>query len=573
MASGPVIFIRNNLLDAKYFNLVDALITAKQLKPSFRLFIESFNTSILTAEYATNDGVCIRYFDACDMLVGKTDPDYQTNRELKLSKVTRYNRLKTLIELGFLEPTSKPDVVELYSSTKGKPVTLYQLVMPSSIANASQSQSGDTLYQHSSEYRAQRRQEHSHATNMTFGYMAKRLDKLGSMDILASIFNDCIRATNSIDAKVIEKEKVVPHPETKVQGKISITTSTSTANDAAIMVPDDMVLLNYFYSSINEHLISNIENLTFPFQNLFRFDARSVVLDFMLDDSGGNREWLDGAVKRIVTTKLNLRGDSKALWLFEKLGIVDEEGNPYQNTDINLLVKAGEKDIDRKLVDSAFKERSAARYFDLKLPWFIENQINDVLKARTENRLPNSYHPFIKMFTRSKDLLKGEEKGLIWLIIDFFAAKLPKPGFTYGPTPIASFLTTFNASITTKESALTVMKHLFLAMHNPRRLLYCSGWFTNSRNQPRFEDLFTLVDKKFLVRFVNVTKGYTKSTRLSRLEYTIHVVRLTDDEIKQCLERSELIQQDIQYAEDKVFIDLGEAIFARAKATARQYYL
>ena len=80
-----------------------------------------------------------------------------------------------------------------------------------------------------------------------------------------------------------------------------------------------------------------------------------------------------------------------------------------------------------------------------------------------------------------------------------------------------------------------------------------------------------MLDHKFLLEIENVTPGYTLTTRISNLRYQFRVIRLTEAETAECKERSSLIQKNIEYAEDGVFVPFANGIFARAQATASKY--
>ncbi|WP_039994785.1 hypothetical protein [Paraglaciecola chathamensis] len=575
--SGPAIFIPNQFLDSKYMSIIDGMIDAKLLKPSFRMFFNAMNTLCLVPEAKLDDGCFIRFFDVCDMVNGTADPDYKADRVIKVtSKVTRYSRLKTLLKLNTLaEYPNKQRVKEFNQSYDTKPAKVYVLQYPCIDSNQDNANINQTeKNQFTSNYRQARKIEEMHALNMDFGYFAKPLEQLGSMDILATYFNDCIRASNGITSKLIKKEKKVRNPETGKIGTLFIQTTTSTAEDAEIMLGDDMVLLNYFYSSINERLISNLTDPTAPFQNLFRFDKRSILVDLGLTDSGGNRDTLDASVSRVVNTLFSLESDSEGLWLMQKLGLVDGNGHPYSKAPVRLIEEVGQTDDAEAVeLDDLIKSRTSLRYFDIALPSFLERQINRSIQIWHESIAANTHQnlPTLKMFSRDKTLLLGQEKGLIWLINDHLSAKLARPGFSIGPVSLEAFLTAFNSSIITKTDVMTVKKLMFTSLHSQSFMLYCDEWHVNKRRQPRFMKLIAMLNHKFLLEIENVTPGYTLTTRISNLRYQFRVIRLTEAEIEECKERSALIQKNIEYAEDEAFVPFANAIFARAQATASKY--
>jgi hypothetical protein len=546
--------------------MINSLVKKKSLKPSTVEFVNAMNTACLRPTYANDHGFFISFNDCCEILRGWVDPDYKKPREFKLSsKSSRYYRLQKLIKSGLLTSYEKPADLE-YSGF------LYQLVMPRITISDAPTPSSDL--QLTSAYRKARKLEEQTALNMSFGYFAKPIEQLGSMDILATYFNDCIRANSAITTKFIKKEKVIRNPESKKLGHLMIETTTSSADDAEIMIGDDMVLLNYIYSSINEQLAQNFEQLSVPFQNLFRFDKRRLLLDAGYNDGGGNRKLLDKQLSRIVNTQFSLESDSEALWLMNKLGLVDGNGKPYSKAPIKLIEEAGELDFSssKEEIDVIFKERGSRRYLDLKLPSFLERQINrTILSYKEKVESSNSRLPILKMFNRDKKLLKGEEKGVIWLLNDYLSSKLARPGFAMGPIYLSQFLPLYNASLVSKKEILAITKHIFLALGHQRHLLYRDEWIVNSRSQPRLKKLYSMIDNKYLVAIDNVTQGYTPTTRISNIKYSIRIIRLTDAEVIQCQERNQLVNQDIAYSEDKIFIDTAEAIFDRAPITASKY--
>jgi hypothetical protein len=321
-------------------------------------------------------------------------------------------------------------------------------------------------------------------------------------------------------------------------------------------------------------LLSNFDELQTPFQNLFRFDKRSLLLDLKLSDSGGNRETLDKSVDRIINTRFSLSSDSEALWLMQKLGLVDGNGKPYSKAPVRLIEEVGQtEDSTSEDLDALFKARGSLRYFDLALPSFLERQINDTIKNRREKMASTSNRkvPVLKMFTRDKKLLSGEEKGLIWLINEHLSSKLARPGFSVGPVPLEKFFSAFSASVKSPDDVMNVLKGVFHGLHSDRHLLYIDGWNVNRRNQPRLKTLHAIIDSKLLVSIDNVTRNYTPTTRIRNLRYTFRAIRLTEDEVKECEERNTLVKQNIQYAEDVVFKSFTDSVFARSGITANKY--
>lgn len=571
--SGPVIFIPKNMIDDKYLSIVDAMIKMKAIKPSFKLLIEALRTATVSPDYSTDEGFFVRFFDSYALLKGKINPDYVKPKAMQVaSKVTMYRKLTALEEIGFIVKfTEQKKYENFFTLGKGKPPIIYTLAFPS-IGSEQESESNTTL-QFSSDYRIARKQEKIDALSMDFGYFAQPLEQLASMDILAAYFNDCIRPSKALVTKNILHEKSIKNPESGKFGKISIETTTSTSELAEIMIGDDMVLLNYFYSSINERLTSTIENISIPFQNLFRFDKRSILIDLGVSDSGGNREVLDAQVSRIVNTQFTLESDSESLWLMKKLGLVDGNDIPYSKAPVRLLEEVGQYDDGNSAsIDQIFKERGSRRYFDLKLPTFLERQINATIKQYNKKlEQGSSNQPILKMFNRDKHLLNGDEKGIIWLINDYLSSKLARPGFMTTTMPLAQFFSAFNAAINTKEHYMAMSRVLFNALGKQSHLLYRDEWIVNKRLQPRFLRLISLVDNKFLIDIENSTIGYSTKTRLSNIQYTFKAIRLTESEINDCKDRLNLVKEYIDYSEDNVFLKLAEDIFARSGITASQY--
>ena len=572
--AGPVIFIKNEIISEKYYAVLDSMVSKNLIKPSYKLIVDGLSTATLYAEHVVDKGFFVRFFDACDSIEGKTDPDYKKAKPIKLGKITRYNRLKDFQKVGLLQPFSDTRLVkQLYTGRANNKISVYSLVMPTMMNLGSVEKDVSEQIQRTSEYKAARKAESLEATQMDFGFANKPLEKLGSLEILATYFSEFVRPDQSFNAPVIQGKKKVRNPETGELGNLDVETASST--DSEIMVADDMVLLNYFYSSIQERLNAIKTTISAPFENLFRFDKREILLDFEQSDSGGTRDVLDRQVKRITNTKFNLEADSAALWLVSKLGLVDSQGKPYAKAAVRLLIERGEQiDATSESHNEILKSRKSRRYVDVSLPPFIENLINDSIKEWNRRGLEDANTenvPFLRMYDRDKTLLQNQDKGIVWILNDYLSSMLARPGFKHGPVDLVDFAKRFSHSILDKNAEKRIVQLILRAFTSSQSLLYCKGYIKNSRRIIRLKQVYALLDNKFILRIENTTPGYTETTKVNRVTYSLTAVRLDREQAHECADRNDLILKDWNYCEDDSFISFAKGVFEKADITAAKY--
>ncbi|WP_018984062.1 hypothetical protein [Salinimonas chungwhensis] len=572
--AGPVIYIKNDLINEKYLAVVDSMVEKRLVKPSFKLLIEGLSTALLYAVHVDDTGSFVKFFDACDAIEGKIDPDYKTERPIQLGKITRYNRVKELEKKGFLQPFIRQEYIrELFPGRGASRLKAYTLLVPSIMQLKPAQVEKSDFSQRTSEYKAARKVESENAAQMEFGFVSKPVEKLGSLQILATYFSEFVRPDHTFSTKKINGTKLLRNPESGEAGKLYVETVSST--DTEIMVADDMVLLNYFYSSIQERLNEIKNSIKAPFENLFRFDKREILLDFRQSDSGGNRDVLDRQIKRLTNTKFNLEASKEALWLIKNLGIIDSKGVPYSKAPVQLLHERGEQiEAKKEDQDEMVAMRKSRRYVDVSLPSFIENLINEAIRELEQRRLVTEKYdtvPFLTMYDRDKRLLENEDKGLVWILNDYLSSMLARPGFKHGPIDLIVFTTRFNRTIQSKDDEQRISQLMLRVFSNTNLLLYVDGWQQNARKNIRFKSMYSLLDNKFLVYIHNTTPNYSSKARLSRISYSITIVRLDQSEAHECSERNALIRKNREYAEDELFPSYGKSIIERADAKASKF--
>lgn len=552
---GPVLIITKDLINKTYFDVLDHMIKEKMLKPSSKLLIESFlNSYNILTDFIDEGHVYIRPFASFDMLIGKPNPDLKSNAPLKMSTPSKYKRLRELKDLGFITNHPKKNLPSFYQHETR--TVFYKLQFPT-ITLASHESLEQCIDHRSTEYKSARKIEAEMSEQLPFAFTSQ-LKEMGTYELLANFISTCIRPEKSVNLKTIKKEFPTSSPNKGETGVFKITTTTLETSE--IIVAEDMVLIDYLLSGIIEN-IKNQEPLQTPVENRFRFDFATILMDFDIDDSGGYREALSKQFNRIFATTFNIDACSKALWLMEKLGFVDEQGNPYDSVSIRFLTPIGQRSED-KLDDDVIdilKGRKVNRYIDVALPPHLIQQIN--------KSLGNGDRHLIPMFSRDKYLIQQKDSGLPWLLASFLSKHCPRPGFKHGPIELKSFCSGWMKAWEGKEEARRGVLSMLKMLLQQGRLLYVEGLTNNTRNQPRLNLLYAKIDK-FLIRVVNTTP---EKYQLNSIIYEFLAVKLSDAEIRESDDRIALVKEHSEYAQDEMYKKLGNNIIARADVVAGKY--
>jgi hypothetical protein len=575
---GPVLYIRNGIINETYFDIIDKLISNNIIKPSVRLFVEGMHASLLHPEHVTEQGIYVRFFSVCEYLEGRQNPDGKYSKPIQMSTNTRYSRVKNLQTIGVLDHYISK-LPEFYEKISRKRLSIYALQIPPTLGLLKKAEVIEEIKRsvvvRTSEYRSARRQESVDAANMEYGFSSRPLEQLGSLQLLASYLNECIRPDITFDKQLISGVKHIKQRGSQLPGTLRI--ETACTSDSSIMIADDMVLVNYFYSAIKERIFDNIETIKPPFQNLFRFDKRDVLLDLSKSDSGGERAALDIQVARVTGTKFTLMASDEVLWLMEELGFVDADGKAYPKVPVYLLHSVGEQKSENDTT-SLLDKRDSPRYIDLSLPPFIATQINQRLTKYIQRNLleegsGDKKHTIniLPMFVRDKNFLRGQDKGFVWLLNDYLSTMLARPGFKHGPISLNLFCSRWLKSVENVEDEKKLIHKMIKTLSNQERLLYIDDLIVNSRKEPRLRDMFSLLADKYIVRIKNVTGGYSNKTRLSSINYEFTAVRLDKHQIIDCGERSESVKRNVEYGQDEIFLNYGEGVIAKSDIVSRAF--
>ena len=534
--AGPVVFLNKNILKMNFSDAIDRIAEKSSLNQLHVLILKTCHTyAEIIPELTTTEGVFIRFFDICDNIEGKLNPSLKNPKPIKMSRNTRYNRINELIKIGFLN-NIQFKIPDFYQKSK---LSIYTLEFPDTLPQPNNEESKAGLVR-TSEYKKARRNEQIATEQMTFAFISKPLKKMASYTMLANYLNRCIRTTASVTKKTLQTEFQVPNPD-GVHGVISVTTSS--LDHAEIMLPDDMVLVDYIYSVIKERLQDNSENLIVPIENRFRFDISSICIDLGKSDSGGYRASIEKQIDRICATEFMISGKENAEWVMSFFGFVDKYDKPYSRVDLRLLRRLGVQndELDEES-QSILDKRASARYIDVAIPDFIINQIILALAAKQADIMP--------MFYRDKRLITENEPGFGWLLNNYLMSMLVKPGKVHGAVELDKFSERWMKTI---DNVDDLFKHNIIFLRfllTPDHLLYVNGLTVNARKQPRLRLLYSKVGK-FLIKVVNIRPDLQ---RLTKIKYEFTAIRLSDAKIQLYEERTKLVVSDIRFAEDESFL-------------------
>lgn len=551
---GPVMAITKGLINQTYYDVLDHMIEKNMIKPSSKLFIESFLTSYnILVDHVDDQNVYIRPFASFDMLVGKPNPDFNSKPPIKMAIPTKYKKIKQLQSWGMICEFPSEQIPDHYVEFKN--VSFYKLQFPT--LQLEEPVKTTTLDHRSSEYRKALKSEMEVTQQMPFAFADTQLQKMGSYEFLANFLNRCIRPDKSTTQKTINNEFNVPVPGEQVIGSLKVTTTT--LETAEILLAEDMLVVDYVLSVILERL-QNSEGITLPIENRFRFDYATILADFDIPDSGGYRDGLNKQFERIFATDFNIVSCPKTVWLMEKLGFVDSEGKPYDTVSIRLLSPIGQRndELSEEFSDM-LKNRKVNRFIDLSLPEHLIQQINKSLSIGQRILLP--------MFTRDKLLIQQKDPGIPWLLNNFLSQKCPRPGFKYGPVELKSFCKLWMKAWETDEESTKGVNSILKMLLTQGRLLYVDDLVINSRKQPRLNLLYAKIDK-YLIRVENQTP---EKKQFGRITYTFLSVRMSDAEIREANSRIDLVKQHPEYAQDHMYKSVARNIIAKSDVVAQQY--
>ena len=342
--------------------------------------------------------------------------------------------------------------------------------------------------------------------------------------------------------------------------KAPLTVTTTTQTDSEILLPDDLLISDYIFSKLVERITDYVESgqVHGPLNNSWRFDYISILKDFGKKDSGGYREWLDSIFERIFSTSFEITTEGVGLEFMELMGFVDDNGEPYDKVKINLLRPIGIKLEDQKSDD--LPSRKTGRYIDVALPDNIMKSINDAIMSGQDKLL--------QMYNRDLRLIRHQDAGLAWAIINYLETKLPKPGFKIGPVDLKKFAGNVMAAWSTDEIGNKGVMTLNKLLIQKDRLLYIENHTVDSRKNSKYDLLYARFGNHFLAEIKSLNPEVSKT---SFRKYEIKIVRMTKDEILVADERAELIQSNINYAEDESYRKFASAIIAKADIEAQKY--
>jgi hypothetical protein len=564
---GPVIFVKKDFMNDDYFNFLNLLREKRLIKGLYVLIAEGIQAQLLSPEHSDENGHYIRMFSACEHITNLPNPDTKSQQPIKMTVSSRYRHLQNMIENGFFTPfiNKRPD---FYSNKSRSFLHFYTLQRPR-ITLLEDIDKNSTRFQSTKESKAIVKMEGLLvAKQLEFGFISDPIQRLGSMQLLAGYLNKLIRADETFNNNIVKGIfKVID--EGGIEGELQIEASYMV--DSETMIANDMVLVNYIYSSIQQRLKKSLHKITLPFEKV------KILNDFDKKDSGGYRVAIDQQIDRITGTRYKIEASKEALWIMDQFGFVDEDGRPYPRQDIRLLERIGEQEgIGEDSVPGIGKinsSRKSHRYIDLTLPDFIYKlllkAIKDVRTKLLENK--NQHFDLLPMFSRDKELLIGEERGLAWVCNDFLSSMLARPGFKHGPINLQNFSNRMLISLKSKDDENRFTLRFLRMLLGKDRLMYQSGLITNSRREPKLKLLYSIIGKRFLIKVENVSMGFSPSAKLSKMVYRFTAVRLSEDEISECAHRAELINEDISYAEDDIFVGWGDAIIARADVKSSKF--
>ena len=504
------ILLRSDYNAEVILQIIDSLVEKRTLRKSDKLIWSMFFTNSPYQEKTIIDGkagVSIDMNRVIDALKGDDNPDFKTERIINYSRQSRAVKIKKYIEIGLLTKIDNS-------------IVNYEVGYPTNVTPVK-------TVKRSKKYLKKSK------INNSYSISTEAIEELGTIQVISNYIGRCVRLSEKIIADVIKTAFMVKSPsEDGLNGTLVV--EATTLKNESIVIADDLLLIDYIYSMIKEKLDERADYQKRIIKNKFTFDLVDVSRDFHKGDSGPGRTIIYNKLLRISSTEYTISVDNNALWLMERLGFVNEDGNPFKKTRLRWLTIVGEQS------DRAEETGESNRYVTISLPDFIVNNINNKVNERTK---------ILPMFKRDKVMLKGKNAGIIWTLNNFLMTMLPVPGYINGPVLLTKFLQRWQPYLDNDTMIKPALQAYLKAMLNNNSLLYVEGERQTNTKKVSVQIMFSL-GGSFLIKTQNITPH---AKQIRTIKYQITSIRLNVAEVAMCRKQVQQIQSGITFNENPIF--------------------
>ena len=506
-----VIFLRKDYSQEALLQIIESLVEEKLLRKSDLLIWSSVMINIVQQKAMTlngKQGVSIDIYRVIDSLKGSDNPDFKKHRVFNYDRNSKKNKLEKYLQIGLLKSLSDAEAgYEINYPTKANSLDI------------SKKRSSTYLKKHQEDWQL---------------ISTEAIEKMGTIQVISNYIGRCVRLTDKIKADVIKANFIVKSKSSDEQDGVLMIEATSLKN-SSIVIADDLLLVDYVYSMINEKLEER-ENTSAPIENKFTFDLASVARDFGWNDSGNGRSIIYTKILRISSTEYAISSCKNASWLMSRLGFLNENGEVFTKARLRWFRIAGEQTDD---VNG--QNDGSSRYVTISLPDFIIANLNDKNKKKTFATLP--------MFKRDKIMLQGKSAGVLWTLNNYLMTMLAVPGYMHGPVSLDKFLTRWQPYLEEVDLLKSAKQVYLKAITNKNSLLYVTDLHTTKRCKVKLIQAYSLVGS-FLVKTKNITPFHKQ---IGALKYDITAIRLNTAEISMCRKRIETLKKSPLFVTDDLF--------------------
>lgn len=458
------------------------------------------------------------------------------------SKRALYNHIKTLKELGILvsdefAPSEQLEQ-EVALAAKLQPTQWLRISSPD-IAKISPKATKPSV--------KRKKVEHQLPNCMTID--DNDLMHGGSLHITARLLNHVVNISSRPCFENIAGEVTIRDAQSQRIGVVWL--RASSPRHLPVMDASHLVLVNVIYKLIVYRLASLFSdgNLQADYQNLFGFSKAMLAKYLGKVDGGETRKYFDAVMEIITATRFEIHDKNGAAWFFQKLGLTDNQGQPFTKATLQLLVGAGELNN----AGGQVYDHSPSHIYVRMAP-HLDDAIRMALKqheSKTKALEPHDFHSLLQ-YPRQRTLFT-QNSGILQLLTDYFAYRLVSPGAFY-VSDLSALLPRINYSIKSSASMQNVIGETFKTLMHSNNILATHDVQINSRNQIRLTRLIAIINDRYLIRI----QASNHHTQLSKRTYQFCVLHVNKSQHAVVKQRQQfLLEHMIKHKQSSMEIALA----------------
>jgi hypothetical protein len=301
-----------------------------------------------------------------------------------------------------------------------------------------------------------------------------------------------------------------------------INVQSTSLTTSQIMLSDDAVVCGYLYTQIIDIIQTRLETSELKLEkliNVFSFPKNQILRHFKKTLGTGSRVTLDQSIERITSTEFTLtQGDEFGDWFMQKIGLVDENGNPLQQAKLRLLEAVCQSQVLRGHTgDVTYSSVVVA------LPQFIFRQLETSISNMRKAPVATLYNP---VYWRPLTLLQAKHNGLVNALLDKYKYWCAYPGSKNTIGDIRELY--YHLYEMDKKYDINVLTSRLLQaiLDKPFAIAADQVGTSSHRKRTRAKTVYALLDPSLLL-VISCDHDNFKTAKLSHLTYRITVVCLS----------------------------------------------